>query len=100
MKLSGESMLRDTLAQLLYEEAQLKEAAAARDEAQKRYWHAQARRNKAMQRAASALQINGNAVTYHGHRFERLGLHNVRVTPADTELRIEQDELPLREVRR
>src|SRR3546814_19158592 len=74
---------------LLYEDTQLKAAAAARDEAQKRYWHAQTRRNAAMARAAELLRAERAAVTYDGHRFERLGLYIVRVSAADTEPRIE-----------
>lgn len=94
-QLTGGSALRNALAYLLYEENRLKAAAAARDEAQRHYWHAQTKRNAAMTRAAELLRAERGAVTYDGHRFERLGMYNVRVTAADTELRIEQTTLPL-----
>jgi hypothetical protein len=96
MKRSNEAELRDALQCLLYEKDRLKHAAAERDEAQRKYWQAQTRCKDAEQRAAARLAVQGGAVTYEGHRFQRLGYYNVEITVADTELRIEQSELPLR----
>ncbi|HEU4589397.1 MAG TPA: hypothetical protein VFS13_00700 [Steroidobacteraceae bacterium] len=97
---SKDAELRDALQCLLYEQQHLKQIAAERDEAQRRYWQAQTRFKDASQRAAQCLAQQGGAVTYEEHRFERLGYYNVRITVADTELRIEQTPMPLQEARR
>jgi hypothetical protein len=92
---SEEAELRDALQCLLYEKDRLKHIAAERDEAQRKYWEAQTRCKAAEQRASARLAVRAAAVTYQGHRFERLGYYNVSITAADTELRIEQADLPL-----